>query len=414
MTISISLTGGTATFTHAVTAETIKAGTFCVGANISGLELNSSPTAKQNFNYVCPSLAELQYMNSKGLNLVRLPIGWETLQPTLGGPLAPAYLALIVSVLNNAKTLGMKVIVDLHCFGGYSGNRIGSANGPTTAQFATVWSLLATALKGNTALFAYELANEPNNMPTPTTWTEAAQAAITAIRAIDKTTSIVVDGNEWSTGVNYAAINPGFASLTPQAGLIFTAHVYLDRDASGTHFDWDQEVSNGSYLLIGENRLSDFVQWLTENNCVGFVGELGVGNNNADWETALDMTLAYCKTNNLMVTYWAMGQWWGSYPMSIEPQNGVDAPQVAILEKYSTNYPTITFGVQFSGTADPNATVYLSQQETLLCTATADSSGTWTATATGLTNNTIYTVVASEVMPGADGTIASVTFKVMN
>ena len=31
------------------------------------------------------------------------------------------------------------------------------------------------------------------------------------------------------------------------------------------------------------------------------------------------------------VTYWAGGPWWGDYMFSIEPQNGVDKPQMAIL-----------------------------------------------------------------------------------
>ena len=31
------------------------------------------------------------------------------------------------------------------------------------------------------------------------------------------------------------------------------------------------------------------------------------------------------------VTYWAGGPWWGDYMFSIEPQNGIDKPQMAVL-----------------------------------------------------------------------------------
>jgi endoglucanase len=33
-------------------------------------------------------------------------------------------------------------------------------------------------------------------------------------------------------------------------------------------------------------------------------------------------------------TYWAAGSWWGTYPMSVEPLHGQDAPQIDVLKKY--------------------------------------------------------------------------------
>ena len=37
------------------------------------------------------------------------------------------------------------------------------------------------------------------------------------------------------------------------------------------------------------------------------LGELGAGNNNTGWLTALDKTLAYAQASHLQVTYWAGG-----------------------------------------------------------------------------------------------------------
>ena len=34
------------------------------------------------------------------------------------------------------------------------------------------------------------------------------------------------------------------------------------------------------------------------------------------------------------VTYWAGGPWWGNYMFSIEPQNGIDKPQMGILVQH--------------------------------------------------------------------------------
>jgi endoglucanase len=36
----------------------------------------------------------------------------------------------------------------------------------------------------------------------------------------------------------------------------------------------------------------------------------------------------------LGATYWAGGPWWGNYMFSIEVANGVDKPQMDVLEKY--------------------------------------------------------------------------------
>ncbi len=251
--------------------------------------------------------------------------------------------------------------------------------------------------------------NEPCNMPRATTWTDAAQAAITAIRTEDRATPIYVEGNDYSSADAWAEVNPGLASLSdPANNLIFSAHTYLDRDGSGTHYDWAQEVAAGVTPQIGVQRLSNFVQWLRANHLKGDLGEVGAGNDNPGWLAALDHTLAYAKASNLQVTYWAAGPWWGNYPYSVEPQNGVTAPQMAVLDKYSGDYPTLTVA-SLSGSADPGATIYLSENQGILATTFANASGNWRYTLKGLCPG-VHIIVAGETLPTADGTIAATVF----
>ena len=40
-------------------------------------------------------------------------------------------------------------------------------------------------------------------MPSPTAWPSAAQAAINAIREVDSTTSIYVEGDHWSSAAGW-------------------------------------------------------------------------------------------------------------------------------------------------------------------------------------------------------------------
>jgi autotransporter passenger strand-loop-strand repeat protein len=392
-------------------AETITPGTFAVGINLSGMEYNGGPNAVAGTTYVVPTLSELTYYKSQGQDVIRLPISWESMQTTLGGPLNATYLANVEAVVANAASLGMKVILDIHDYGGYNGVKIGTP-GVTDANFANLWKQLATAFVGNPGIGGYDLMNEPSNMPSATAWTSAAQAAITAIRGVDTATPIYVEGNNYANAANWSTENPGFAQLVdPSSNLVFSAHVYLDNDGSGTHFDWAQQAASGDTTNIGVERLSNFVTWLQANNLKGDIGEIGVGNDNPNWLTALDDTLAYAKASNLQVTYWAGGPWLGSYPMSVEPVNGVSAPQMAVLDKYSGDYPNVTVA-SVSGTAAPNATIYLSENEVVLATTTANASGAWSYTLTGLSNG-VHIIVAGESLPTVDGTIAATVFNLV-
>lgn len=401
MTLTINVAGGS----EIVVNQTIAPGSFAMGVNLDGMEYGKAG-AVQNVNYVVPSLSELKYYASHGVTLIRLPISWETLQTKLDGPLTASYLFNIKTVLADAASLGMKVIVDLHNFGAYNGVKLGTAN-VTDSEFAEVWKETSATLKGSPGLAGYDIMNEPNNMPSATAWTSAAQAAITAIRTQDTFTPIYVEGNDYASAYNWSSINPGFSTLAdPSRKLIFSAHVYLDSDDSGTHFDWTQQAALGTTTQTGVDRLGDFVGWLKQYKFNGHVGEVGVGNDNTQWLIALNSTLAYAQSNNLQTTYWAGGAWWGSYPMSVEPQNNVAAPQMAVLEKFSGNYPMVS-SARLSGTAPAYSTVYISHRGVVLAKATANSAGYWSNTVTGLSQG-INTIVASSTLPGTDGTTASV------
>ncbi len=403
LALTINILGGT----QVTSTETIAPGSFAIGVNLSGMEYGTQG-AVQNTNYVVPTLSELQYYKSQGTDLIRLPLSWETLQTTLNGPLTASYVANIKSVLANAAALGMKVVLDIHNYGSYNGVKIGTA-GVTDAAFANLWKQLSTAVAGSPGLGGYDLMNEPSNMPSATAWTSAAQAAITAIRGVDTKTPIYVEGNDYSNAQNWSTLNPGLATLVdPSHNLIFSAHVYLDTDDSGTHYDWTQQAALGTTVETGVDRLGNFVAWLQQYHLNGDVGEVGVGNDNSAWLQALDNTVAYAKANNLQTTYWAGGAWWGSYPMSVEPANGVSAPQMAILDKYSGNYEKVSVA-KLSGTANPNSKVYLSQNDVLLATVKASAAGKWSYTFKNLPNG-LHTIVAGNTAPTADGTIAAITF----
>jgi len=84
---------------------------------------------------------------------------------------------------------------------------------------------------------------------------------------------------------------------------------------------------------IGLERLTAITQWAKATGNHLFLGEVGVATDQTSL-TALGRMLSYMQQHTNVwqgVTYWAGGPWWGDYMFSIEPQNGVDKPQMAIL-----------------------------------------------------------------------------------
>lgn len=293
-----------------------------------------------NVTYGIPTASELDYYRSKGLMHIRLPFRWERVQPTASGPLDPAYLGYLTTLVKDAAARGMSVLLDVHNYGAYYGLKLGAgpdagADAPTDADFADLWTKLATTFGTMPGVWGYDLMNEPSNMPSPGAWPAAAQAAVNAIRHVDAKTTIFVEGDFYASAQAWTSVNGSLNIDDPSKNLVYSAHTYFDRDSSGTHFVWSQEAEAGVTVDTGVQRLTVFVGWLQQHGFRGHTGEMGVGNDDPSWNVALDNALAYLKTNGVPATYFAAGPWWGSYPMSAEPLNGVDAKQMSVLVKYS-------------------------------------------------------------------------------
>ncbi len=66
--------------------------------------------------------------------------------------------------------------------------------------------------------------------------------------------------------------------------------------------------------------------------------EYGVPRDDSRWLAVLDSFLNYIDADPSILggTYWGSGPWWGTYPLSIEPLGGSDAPQVSVLKKHTS------------------------------------------------------------------------------
>ena len=312
-------------------AVTQAAGIPLVNMNVSGAEFNAGTLPGRAFyDYTFPSAAYLSNWKAKGITVIRLPVLWERLQPALNGPLDEGYAQLIDSVLANAGTLGMKVIVDLHNYGVYRTKVLGTSDVPLTA-YTQLMTLMAARWNASPGLQGYDIMNEPHDAAN-TYWNTAAQAAINGLRTSDRTHPIYVEGRSWSSAANWPSLNGDLLLLQdPINKIIFSAHLYVDADASGTYSTLLPSTFDTN---TGVNRATPFVQWLVANNRKGHLGEFGVPGNDPLAMVAMQKLLAYLQPKCVPLTYWAAGSWWGNYSLSIEPSSSGDRPQWPILKPF--------------------------------------------------------------------------------
>jgi endoglucanase len=310
---------------------TSNGGGLLLGVNLAGAEFGTPNHVPGVFgtDYIYPTHTEIDYYAAKGMSVVRLPFLWERLQRSENGPLDGAELARLDDVVNYTTGKGLKIEIEPHNYGYGFGALIGSAQTPNAA-FADLWGKLAFHYQSNPSVI-FGLMNEPHDQ-SASVWLGSANAAIAAIRAAGASQEILVPGSyydgawTWTTSDNAAVVGTGVQD--PAHNFAFEVHQYLDHDGSGHSGGVDNNDPD-----LGVKRLTDITQWAVEHNQRLFLGEVGVDQQPISLE-ALDKMLSYMQQHTNVwqgVTYWAGGPWWGDYMFSIEPQNGVDKPQMAIL-----------------------------------------------------------------------------------
>jgi len=311
------------------------------GVNLAGAEFGhgSKMPGEVNKDYFYPTLDDLDYWQSKGLILLRVPFKWERIQHEPFGELTKSEVKVMKDLLKDAEKRGLKIILDLHNYGRRNvGEKVcilGDEELPIEA-LSDFWGKLATELQGYTeSVYGYGLINEPHDMLESTPWMKIAQASILEIRKIDTKTPIIVGGNHWSSAYRWLEVSNDLKYLyDPANNLIFEAHIYFDEDGSGVYRrSYDEEKA---YQYIGVERLYQFVNWLRKNNLRGFVGEYGIPSNDERWMVCLDHMLAYMQEQGINGTYWAAGARWNNYILGVQPKNNYqqDLPQIKILKKY--------------------------------------------------------------------------------
>lgn len=325
------------------------------GVNMAGAEFAAGPNG-ENQKGDLPGVEGTQYIYQRDakayqnftdsdLKLFRIPFRWERMQVGLydwtnhksipGTGLSNQAVYGVMDMLNAVQKAGGVAILDCHNYGHYSGVEIKddpAAIAPSL--FADFWNQVAAKFKNHPALYGFELMNEPQGLSIGADgWKDVCQMAITAIRSVDTEHFILIPGYDWQSAERWANSNPNIHTLTDSANkLIFAAHEYFDGDASGSYNGNPQPTD----MNIGVNRVKPFLDWLHTHNLKGMITEYGAPDG---WEQVIQNFLAALDADPNVVggTYWAAGPWWGSYPLSLEPnKDGSQKP----MEKLVANFKT--------------------------------------------------------------------------
>ena len=308
---------------HAARAQAL------TGVNLAGPAFAAErQPGRFGFDFVYPTPAEVGYFTRRGMNVLRLSVLWERLQPILNGELDPEELARLSGFVATADKAGAKIIVDLHNYGEYRSGRIGSNAVPVSA-FTDVWLRLGRRF-GHDSAVIFGLMNEPKQEDAAA-WAATVQQVVTALRDAGVENTLLLPGIGWDGAHNFVKLNaPSLGAVKdPLRRSVLEVHQYFDRDSSGTA---DTCISPDEAV----GRLTTVTAWLRSSGWNGFLGEFGVSRRPECLEV-LRQVVSFLRSNEdvwLGWTYWAAGPVWGEYMFTLEPRDGADRPQMQVLSPF--------------------------------------------------------------------------------
>lgn len=334
------------------------AGQYLRGVNVSEAEWGD-PFDRRDYGpgfYAYATAPTFNYFAARSLPLIRLQVKWERLQPTLDGALDPAQVTYMQQEVAYAKAAGAVVNICPHNEARYATLESmianfdsdaciidnpcpGSPQNVTSDNFVNFWVQMSNLFKDEPAVVAYDLTNEPHDMGVAN-WPAIAQAVVTAIRANGDNKTIMIEGNSWANAYFWPTLSGQQTPFItdPANNYYYEAHLYFDHDYSGTYeWTYDQELANVEDPQFGPNigadRVAPFVSWCTTYNVPCYLGEFGLPNDDPRWLTVLDNFLTAIDAAKMPGTYWAAGELWGTYSLSVQPTNDftTDAEQLPTL-----------------------------------------------------------------------------------
>ncbi len=171
--------------------------------------------------------------------------------PGIYAPWLEAKFTELEQVLDRAAAAGIRVIVDLHAPPGgrlADGTLTMLTNQPLQDTFVEIWKKIATRFKDHPGLWAYDPLNEPVQNQRPpegvNTWWQLQERVAQAIRAIDPTTPILLEVDQWDAPEAFAWMKP-----VDVPRVIYQVHMYWPHEYTHQGIDrpWSTPEERPAY-----------------------------------------------------------------------------------------------------------------------------------------------------------------------
>ncbi|KAI8447618.1 glycoside hydrolase superfamily [Phakopsora pachyrhizi] len=232
---------------------------YLCGVSLAGYEFGISPFASTP-NPEPPSERQISHFIDQGANVLRVPISWETIQPTLNQALSSSVEKNFSSYISQITSKGAYAIVDIHNYARYNGKVIGESSEVSAAALVDLWTRLSKLYQNNLKVI-FGLMNEPHDL-NAATWAKTLQETVNGIRQAGATNVILLPGESYSSLQIFSTVYSELKEIkNPDGsteGLVFEFHRYLDSDGSGSSrectSDRVSEIQAAAKILSADKR----------------------------------------------------------------------------------------------------------------------------------------------------------------
>ena len=177
------------------------------------------------------SASDFRAVRSAGFDHVRVPMRFSThVEPSPPFPIQGRFLRRVDWVIDQALSNDLSVIIDLHHF-----QELMKAPRAYADRLVSMWRQIATRYRGLPPAVVYEILNEPTDNLTAEIWNPILARVIAAIRAIDPTRTLIVEGAHWASAKDLRDT----LALPPNDGhLIASFHMYAPMYFTHQGFGW--------------------------------------------------------------------------------------------------------------------------------------------------------------------------------
>jgi aryl-phospho-beta-D-glucosidase BglC (GH1 family) len=206
-------------------------------------------------------------LKAAGFNTIRIPMNWwNHTSKTAPYTIDAAWLNRVEQVVDWGLARGLFIVMNTH----HETQLFGAFN-TYLPMYVSIWSQIATRMKGKSDHLLFELLNEPHGAPTYANMNDFNTKVVKAIRTTNPTRIIVYSGNQWAN--SYNLINT--ALVNPAPGDKYLMGYYHSYDPIGFGLSGNGTFGSDADKKGIWDKMQSVADWSTKTGIPAYLGEFG-------------------------------------------------------------------------------------------------------------------------------------------